>query len=151
MQSLTIPADFLSVRQLGEWIPQQLTLLFGASTSAQHAAAVELCVHELAINIVEHAYANYAGSISFTAQAASNKDAVRFEVTDDGLDFDFDPSADTEPGAPSVRGYGLMIVKTLASSIAYQRKNGQNQWTLTFEVTSAAPQARQQISQRTPS
>jgi anti-sigma regulatory factor (Ser/Thr protein kinase) len=135
---LQMDADFLSVRALGVWIPSTLNAMFGQSVSEHLAGAVELCVHELCINIVEHAYADAADApglektISVTATHA--EDSLVFETFDTGVGFEFDPLAETDQGTPSIRGYGLMIVKQLTSSVKYQRNGDRNCWSLRFEI-----------------
>jgi anti-sigma regulatory factor (Ser/Thr protein kinase) len=138
---LCIDADFLSVREIADWLPNQLQALLGTQVTAELAGSIELCIHELAINIVEHAYGAAGGRIEFRVSLDLQHDAsrVRFDVTDSGSGFEFDGGNETAPEVPSIRGYGLLIVKQLSSDIQYRRSGDSNHWTIHFDVPSSSP------------
>jgi anti-sigma regulatory factor (Ser/Thr protein kinase) len=136
--NLQMNADFLSVRALGVWIPVTVNAMFGQFVSEELAGTVELCVHELCINIVEHAYTDAADALgsekTISVTATHAEGSLVIETLDAGAGFEFDPLAETDPRTPSIRGYGLMIVKQLTSSVTYQRNGDRNCWSLCFEI-----------------
>jgi anti-sigma regulatory factor (Ser/Thr protein kinase) len=134
--NLTIDADFLSVRKIAEWLPSQLQMLVGLDLAAEVVASIELCIHELAINIVEHAYGATSGRIEIGVGVDHQPSGrhIRFDIIDSGVGFEFDVSTDTAPEVPSIRGYGLLIVKQLSTDIRYRREANSNHWTLLFAV-----------------
>ncbi len=135
---LTIEANSLAVRALGDWIAdviRTVSLPIGAGIEEATpglATTIELALHEVCINIVEHAYGPTHGSISLTA--AHDGSNLCFVTNDDGKEFDQTTLVEPDSANPTVRGYGLMITKQLASSVSYARVESRNIWSLTFPL-----------------
>jgi serine/threonine-protein kinase RsbW len=127
VSTLAIEANPLAVRDIGPWLRSLL-----ADLSSQESDAVlsrlELAVHEVCMNVVDHAGLP-AGS-SLDLRGSVDADRIRVEIHDDGRTFDPGGVREPIPGVPQVRGYGLMIVRQLVDSVDYFREGGHNSWVL---------------------
>lgn len=125
---LELTADYEAARRIGPWLASALEEL-----DAPHAARVgeiELALHELAINIVDHAYDDTCANATYTISLTTEDDQLHALFCDQGRAFvdDRPPQGDE----PSIRGYGLLIVEQLATSLTYERVGADNRWTLVF-------------------
>ncbi len=122
---LSVDADYLAIRALGPWLRRELA---DAKIDADAiAGTIELAVHEIATNSIDHAEAT---TIQFSLDSTAR--LVTIVVADDGAPAE-EKIVVTAPEAPQVRGYGLMIVEQLAHSVEYVRRKNRNEWRLTFE------------------
>jgi len=127
--TLEMPADFESIRAIGAWLRTTMDQLEIDSTDNDLVGPIELAVHELATNCIDHAEAQ-----KISIGAAVNGHLLTVTVSDDGA-HQFEPTAGVvEPAEPQVRGYGLMIVEQVATSVDYQRLGNLNEWQLQFSV-----------------
>jgi anti-sigma regulatory factor (Ser/Thr protein kinase) len=88
---------------------------------------VRLGLHELIVNIREHAYGTEPGPIEVRWQATT--DELRIVVTDRGSAFT-GPTRRRLPEEPSLGGYGLPILAAVFDGVRYRRANGRNTWRL---------------------
>ncbi|HYN73429.1 MAG TPA: ATP-binding protein [Nakamurella sp.] len=128
---LTMSADALAVRELGPWLSEAL-----APTGAEAPALrgkMELAVHEICMNIVDHAYGGRPldDRTDLHVECWVHPDAVLVRVSDGGSPFQA-PAHRPTPGVAQIRGYGLPIVEKLADEVRYERGNGINIWSLRF-------------------
>ena len=126
--SLAISADLLSVRAIGPWLAALFEPL-PALEAAALVARLELAVHELCVNIVEHA--DLGADRLIRLGGTVDPARVRIEIIDSGRDFDPDEIAGPDPATPQVRGYGLMIVRKMVDQLQHRRERSRNIWTLT--------------------
>jgi anti-sigma regulatory factor (Ser/Thr protein kinase) len=133
----TFPADRTAPRAVSAWLHSLSTGL-----CPSHLADAELCMDELVTNVVRHAWTNEdTGPRSLTLRIDRTDSEVEITVEDAGIAFD--PTA--APVAPIARtldetlpgGRGLMLVRAIATRIAYQRSNGVNRTTIAFPVETA--------------
>lgn len=126
---IELAADYEAAREIGPWLTDALAEL--ETSHAERAGELELALHELAINIVDHAYDETDRPTStYTIDVRLVDGALHARFCDRGRPFvDDRPPAD---GEPTVGGYGLMIVEQLTTSIDYQRADDENRWTLVF-------------------
>ncbi len=120
-------ADLLALRDLGGWLDEQLPSLGCTPEVIERVAEIELAVHEIAVNTIEHANTN-----EIRIELRWHSDLLHVICLDSGREFDLCewPAVPTEP---QVGGYGLMIVEQLTSSLSYARTDdGQNAWRMTF-------------------
>ena len=130
---LTITADTLAVRQITGWL---VALLAPAGTEAPALLArVELSVHEVCMNILDHSYGpdHIARGDDITIEGAIDPATIWIWLWDRGSAFDFGNIRRPVPGVPQVRGYGLVIVEQLASELRYVREHSTNIWSLRFD------------------
>ncbi|TFB92939.1 ATP-binding protein [Cryobacterium sp. MDB1-18-2] len=132
---LVIEGTTAMVRKIGPWLHGVLGELPDDEAGAI-AARLELAVHEVAMNIIDHAGLPVAAEIRFSAGITDS--VVEICVTDPGLPFD--PAGVRIPvaGVPQERGYGLMLVRKLVNDLDYRRVDAGNRWTLRVNRTPPA-------------
>ena len=121
---LQLDADYLSLRAIGPW-------LAGVAGPAAELGAVELAVHELGANCIDHAQP-VDGKI--TLDGTMDGDVLIIHVRDRGKEFDRSGVKSPDPDVPQVRGYGLMILEQIAEDVQYNRTDDTNVWVLRFRV-----------------
>lgn len=139
MTSLRLAADHLSARAIGPWLQDSLDAI--ESAQRDRVGELELAIHEVAINIVDHAFSDDDGTNHYTIclDDDSQSGVIRVQFRDAGAPFRDAPTPDLNE--PQVRGYGLFIAEQLTSELTYERVKDTNVWTLTFAptATSKAP------------
>jgi serine/threonine-protein kinase RsbW len=90
---------------------------------------IQLAVHEVANNIVEHAYHDRGGRIRADFYLYALEQLV-VEIFDEGDHFD--PALVPSPNLEGLqeRGYGLFLVRQLLDEVKYQAHSGGNHWRL---------------------
>ncbi len=121
-------ADHESLRQIGQW----LETVAGEPVPT----TVELAVHEVACNVVDHAKPP-SGVFGLSGERRGSK--LHVAITDDGQPYGGDAKV-AEPGTLQERGFGLFIVEAVALDVTYQHHGGLNHWSLLFELDSQSPQ-----------
>ena len=129
--TLTLDANFLSLREIGPWLHTTLDPV-GAERRAAVLGKIELSIHELATNSIEHAIPA-DGKLHLSAELRD--DELQVQLRDSGVPCDRGEISTPSPDNPQVRGYGMMIIEQLASSLDYQRIQDQNLWTATFNIS----------------
>lgn len=127
---LTVAADFLDLRRIGPWLHEVLPSLAAPTPIDEIHGLLELAIHELCTNIVDHAYENIDGDIAIGVTRQG--DVLEFEWSDRGVAFDAEAAPEPSADSPTVRGYGLHIIKQIMSAVAYERINDENRWKATF-------------------
>lgn len=122
MKVLTLAADHIELRRLGPWLAAVTD-----DIDANQLGRIELCIHELASNVIDH-----SGATELQIEVDTTAGRLRAEIRDAG-----DPlamtSGDLDPH-PRVRGYGMMIAEHLATAIDYERRAELNVWTASFDL-----------------
>ncbi len=132
---LDVPADML---YLGI-VTASLNELLMAQPLAQPELIshnIQLAVHEVCMNIIEHAYANQPGgriALTLTVEPPSGVQASRLivDLHDTGA-HSFDPAAVAAPDldVPQVGGYGLFLVQQLMDDMQYEPQPNEHRWRL---------------------
>ncbi|NLG71831.1 MAG: ATP-binding protein [Chloroflexi bacterium] len=126
---LDIPAQQPFLKVLGACVSalfQQESL-----TAAQDAAyRVHLAVHELCINILEHAYGEQDGRIRAVFTITENPGSFTVDLRDSGRSFVLPDAAFPDPSNLQVRGYGLALIHQLMDHVSYHPSPGDNHWRL---------------------
>ena len=126
---IELAADYEAARGIGPWLVEALAEL--DAPQADRVGELELALHELAINIVDHAYDETTRQTStYTIGLTTVDGDLHARFCDQGHPFVDDRPAND--GEPTIGGYGLMIVEQLAASIDYERAGDENRWTLVF-------------------
>jgi serine/threonine-protein kinase RsbW len=92
---------------------------------------LQLAVHEICTNIVEHAYQGQpAGRIKITLTLSAQLRQFTVDLADTGRCFD--PAAVSAPDLDTgqVRGYGLFLIEQLLDIVTYQPQPDHNHWHL---------------------
>jgi serine phosphatase RsbU (regulator of sigma subunit)/anti-sigma regulatory factor (Ser/Thr protein kinase) len=129
---LELAGDLLSLRSLGPWLTELL-----AGRPADAAARLELALHEICVNVVDHAYAGAGGPIRVAGLV--DDQGVQLWVRDRGRPYTPPPGPPAPPEELQVRGYGLAIVRQLVDELRYERVGDENVWELTAGWRPARP------------
>lgn len=127
---LSVPATFGDVRAIDVWLVELLRRAEGIDEGV--IQSIELAVHEISCNIVEHAYAEAEGGrigVTFSLSGNSPRTLV-IELLDSGKSFDNDAVTPVDLDTPTEGGYGLFLARSLMDAVDYERCAGQNIWRL---------------------
>ncbi|MBI1173023.1 ATP-binding protein [bacterium] len=98
--------------------------------SADCLSTTEIVLAEALNNVVEHAYARFAGEIE--VELRRDSDQLRFHIKDKGLPMpDAEPPAGYPPAVGSFDdlpegGFGWFLIRTLSCDLAYRREGDLN-------------------------
>ena len=92
---------------------------------------IQLAVHEICNNIIEHAYQNSEGSYLLKLRIDSEKRQVSADIFDQGEAFDFSDVSEPNLDEPQDKGYGLFLVRHLVDEVSYESSDQNNHWFLT--------------------
>jgi anti-sigma regulatory factor (Ser/Thr protein kinase) len=132
---LVLPADHEALRQLGSWLAE----LIGTPCAGQLPDLLsrsELALHEVCVNVVDHAYQGGPGELTVSGWADDT--TVELRITDSGGAFEQHTVVAPQAGVPQIRGYGLMIVRQLVDVLHYERVGDTNVCTL--RISRRAPE-----------
>lgn len=128
----TIPATLDQLEPMSDAIMELFSQHSLAISYADELGMVQLAVHELLVNIMEHSYINQEGTIqvSFTI----DKGIFNIELQDSGISFD--PPTILEPEADSLQpnGFGMFLIDTIMDTVEYQTALHKNQWRLSKKI-----------------
>jgi len=130
--SLTLRNDTSEVARMVSWVDNLVPLL---GLSAKTTYALQLCLEEVVVNVVSHAFepeTRHDVHVVLSREGST----LQAEITDDGRPFD--PLSHPEPKPPKdlasaeIGGLGIKLVRSFAKSIDYQRCDAINRLRLTF-------------------
>ena len=128
---LTLKPIVSEVVRLNDWLDAAFAQ---SGTTASIAADLKLCLNEIVVNLISYAFADtpdpqIAVDIDLQAQLATA------EVCDNGIYFDLrdwpQPTRPQDLKSAPIGGYGLLLIRDRASSIAYDRIDGVNRLRIT--------------------
>lgn len=126
---LEIAADYAALDQLDPWLYQVLP-----DVSPSGRTLIRLALHELCINIIEHAYEGQPGRIQL--EAWRDDGYLRVTIRDWAIRA-FANSDSYRPPSPILlpeRGWGIGIMKSILDHMEYQRLDDGNEWRLTKQL-----------------
>lgn len=120
-----IAADFAELHKVSEFIEGVLDRMDSHARSQ-----MVLAIHELCLNIVEHAYAGAPGSIELEVFLADGQ--FELQVHDDGPHayFGTPEIVPPDPNEYPEGGWGLYILHQVMDNINYRRLEAGNEWRL---------------------
>jgi anti-sigma regulatory factor (Ser/Thr protein kinase) len=124
---LVLPAEHRALRSLGPWLAELLGEPLPGDVPGL-LSRIELALHEVCVNVVDHAYGGGPGELTVTGEADDT--TVELRITDNGCAFEQHAVVAPRAGVPQIRGYGLMIVKQLVDDVDYDRVGATNICTL---------------------
>jgi serine/threonine-protein kinase RsbW len=128
---LDLPASFKYLNVLGPCIQALLEHADGLPEPEISAYNLQLAVHEVCTNIVDHAYADQpAGRIAIAFTLAAEPRRLIVELRDTGRTFDPTEVPDPDLSNAQVRGYGLFLVQSLMDDVCYRPSPSGNCWRL---------------------
>jgi serine/threonine-protein kinase RsbW len=128
---ISIQATYADVRTVDQATVDLLAAVSGTTVETLHA--VELAVHEVCTNIVEHAYGEAPGGridVTLTLVETPHR-YLTVELQDDGKPYDASRSAAVNLDEPQEGGYGLYLAQALMDEVEYKRTGDRNIWRLT--------------------
>ena len=122
---LRIPATFETLEHVSLFI-ERLTAEEGSRVRSE----LTLAIHELCVNIVEHAYAGASGNIDIEAEY--NGDMLEIMVWDTAPNPYTPPDEVNAPDPDSLPegGWGIFILHQVFDQVEYMRSDEGNQWRL---------------------
>jgi sigma-B regulation protein RsbU (phosphoserine phosphatase) len=129
VQTLVMPATYDALEDLKPFISGAI-----APLPEKTLSRIVLAVHELCVNIVEHAYAGTAGEISI--EADRDCEWIQFLIRDTGSRA-YVPPDDVRPPDPASlpeSGWGIYILHRIMDTVEYRRLPAGNQWLLRKRV-----------------
>lgn len=127
-QSITLTAEFEELPKLVAWVEAL------AGPDARQRYAIQLCLEEVAVNLVMHGRPVGGDAVRFTVTLEAQP--LRVTVEDDGVAFD--PTQVPPQAAPttletaSAGGLGLRLLNGFATQRDYERESGRNRLVLSF-------------------
>ncbi len=98
-------------------------------TPDESITGLELAVHEVAVNIIRHAYADVdSGWIDIRLSCDDRELIVVLE--DQGGPFDPAMAVEPDLAVPREGGYGLYVARQLVDDVNYRRTASNNRWEL---------------------
>jgi anti-sigma regulatory factor (Ser/Thr protein kinase) len=127
-----------NVRSEYEPAKERLLDLFRAAGLPDEAIdELELVLEELLVNIISYAY-DEAGGGTIAVSASVDRGTLTLEFRDRGRPFDplerEEPDVDAPIEERPIGGLGIFLVKELATSVRYERVDGQNVLTVVKET-----------------
>jgi len=126
MKHLTVRADTQHLAQIGAFVQ---------SECATHPSVtlLDLVITELAVNAIRHGHAT---ELTVAVRAVPGGHELTFE--DDGVPFDPLQAPEQPTGELREGGYGLTLVRRIASDVTYTRSGRHNRITLLFKEANSA-------------
>jgi len=128
LQRITLTAEFEALPKLAAWVEAQ------AGLDSRQAYAIQLCLEEVAVNLVMHGRPACGDPVQFTVTLETQP--LRLTVEDDGIAFDPTEIPASAAAATletaSRGGLGLKLVNAFTEQRDYARLAGRNRLILRF-------------------
>lgn len=141
---VTIQATYKNLQIIGEHVRSFCAEVAAAEKSpalnlsetelSAIAFDVELAVHEVCNNIIDHAYGHENGQIAITLCYAPRTKQLHIDVQDTGPPFDASTVVPPNLEQPQTGGYGLFLANQLVDEVTYTRVENSNIWHLTKQL-----------------
>lgn len=127
---LQLPARYRYLKLIGDGIDVLLEGQQGLVVDTQVIYGAKLAVHEIANNIIEHAYGHEQGELKVILQFNGQTDCFIAHLYDTGNAFD--PTTAPIPRLDEAQesGYGLFLAHQLMDEVHYTRQPDGNHWHL---------------------
>ena len=125
-------ADRTAPRAVASWLR---SLIAAGDLTERALADAELCLDELVTNVLRCAWDDPSGR-ALSVRVTRTDAELTVTVEDDGRPFDPreapvpEPARSLEEAIPG--GRGLMLVRSIASRVEYERRDGRNRVTVVF-------------------
>ncbi|MDX9746392.1 MAG: ATP-binding protein [Syntrophales bacterium] len=113
---------------------------FAVSFASKHGFAgdmlrnIELCLEEALVNIFSYAYPDAPGNAGI--ECVFNHGELAIKVKDRGVPFDplaiHSPDVHSNLATGRIGGYGIILIRKLATEVHYERSNDENVLTIAF-------------------
>ena len=127
----------------------QIGALLAMAPAIEDAEIVQyniwLAVHELCVNIINHAFAGAPGEFVVTFRLLDDPLHVEITSDDQGRNaFDFSEWSPPDLNDPPIHGLGIFLMRQLMDSVAYEHSATGSHWRLVKHLTVAHPGAAAQ-------
>lgn len=126
---LTISADLRYLHVIGALVKAAIERHDAIQAQDGLAYQLELAVHEICTNIIEHAY-QYDATKQVRLQLFVSDTEFKVLLLDTGINFDTASVARPQIEALQERGLGLFLTNEIMDVVRYEHQNGTNHWTL---------------------
>jgi anti-sigma regulatory factor (Ser/Thr protein kinase) len=129
---LELRSDLAELKQLAGWIKARARQELSADTSF----GVQLCLEEAVANIIMYGGGARDDLLDITIEVERNGGTLVARIEDTGREFD--PTQVPPPSLASsleeakVGGLGIHLMRSFASGMHYERRDGRNRLTLEF-------------------
>jgi serine/threonine-protein kinase RsbW len=128
---LDLPAAHKYMNILGACIGEILARVDRLADREATVYNVQLAVHEVCTNIIDHAYAGQPGGrIALHFRLAADEHELVVDIDDTGRTFDVEGVPQPDLDNAQVHGYGLFLVHSLMDGVDYVTQPGTNHWHL---------------------
>lgn len=128
--SLILPARYRYLKLIGESIDLLLAELSNQPSQKELIYGIKLAVHEIANNVIQHAYGNEQGSIEVMLHVDPIANCFTATLHDTGATFVQDAIMQPQLDEPQESGYGLFLATQLMDEVSYHRESDGNHWHL---------------------
>lgn len=127
---LKLPARYRNLGVLSTCLDLLLADLPDLAQQEQVIYGIKLAVHEVANNVIDHAYGHEGGvlEIAFTFDAATR--CFTAQLYDSGTAFDASSAPPPDLDIAHESGYGLFLAEQLMDEVRYERQANGNHWRL---------------------
>lgn len=127
---LKMPARYCNLVVVTQCIDLLLTAQSALLEQEQSIYGIKLAVHEVANNVIRHAYGHEQGMMEITLQLEETTKCFMATIHDTGAAFDPTQAPAPDLAVPQESGYGLFLVEQLMDEVNYQRQADGNHWRL---------------------
>ena len=127
---LDLPAAYKFLNLLGVCIESLLEQGSEPSDIDLVVYDIKLAVHEVCINIIEHAYGSNEGRIDIVLSLAKGPRQFIVDLHDTGRSFSLPEICQPNQGEIQTSGYGLFLIHRLMDNVDYHPLTGNNHWRL---------------------
>ena len=128
--SLEISADIKNLERVSDFISAAMEHLDGTQNAEDDLFAVRLSVHEVCVNIIQHAYQGTPGMIKISATLNLDNKRLQIDLFDNGAPARLEHVIPPNLDEPQIKGYGLFLIRHLMDSVDYFRETDANHWRL---------------------
>lgn len=136
---ITIQATYENLQVIGEHIRSYFADIAATEERLPEEMAavafdVELAVHEVCNNIIDHAYRHQYGQVKLQIAYESHAKELHIDLHDTGRPFVRSNAAPPDLNQPQAGGYGLFLAEQLLDTVTYKRAVDGNAWHLTKTI-----------------
>ncbi len=131
---IEFPAQFRYLSTLSSIIESLLLDAWQLDCTKETLYEVQLAVHEICNNIIQHAYGHEEGTIWGDFQLTPQDRRLSVILHDRGQAFDLSTVNEPDLEQAQEGGYGLFLVRQLMDEMHYEPENGNNRWFLSKTV-----------------
>jgi anti-sigma regulatory factor (Ser/Thr protein kinase) len=134
LTSLRLPAEMASLGPFTDFVRGGAR---AAGLAENALGKLDLILEEVVTNVFRHAYPKGEAGIAVVGYSVSSPGSLLVEVRDSGLPFNPldapEPDLSLDLEERPIGGLGVFLVKTLAESVAYERRDGENVLSFLFK------------------